>query len=174
MHQSLVGIDDEKINVPGTKHDMQHSTYSHQSVSCLARLTGNRTYAKGRITAHASPVTCHSAGTKFVDKITIPAMMHAHSVSTNQNRFRIFGTSSKKFDRSTSFFVAPHVMLIENRCDRIAIDRCTDSPPKKMKKNGNHLMFSNSDSSCHAVCQLITWIRRRLDSQCFGSQDGIP
>ena len=53
--------------------------------------------------------------------------------SGNQKRFAIFGISLKKLDRSTSFFVAPQVMLYENRCARIAWLRGIDRPPKKKK-----------------------------------------
>ena len=45
----------------------------------------------------------------------------------------IFGTSLKKFERSTSFFVAPHEMSYENRCASIAWLSGIASPPKKKK-----------------------------------------
>jgi hypothetical protein len=46
---------------------------------------------------------------------------------------RIFGTSLKKFDLSTSFFVAVHVILYEKRWARIACESGIGSPPKKKK-----------------------------------------
>jgi hypothetical protein len=46
---------------------------------------------------------------------------------------RIFGTSLKKFDRSTSFLVADHEILYENMCARIAWQIGRPSPPKKKK-----------------------------------------
>ena len=45
----------------------------------------------------------------------------------------ILGTSLKKLDRSTSFLVALHVMLYENKCARIAWLKGILSPPKKKK-----------------------------------------
>ena len=85
------------------------------------------------------------------------------------HRFMIFGTSLKKFERSTSFFVAPHEMSYENRCASIAWLSGIASPPKKKKlrptaggqlssartqagrathKNGIHSRFVKKDSSC--------------------------
>lgn len=49
------------------------------------------------------------------------------------HRFMILGTSLKKLESSTSFFVAPHIMLYENRCARIAWLTGMLSPPKKKK-----------------------------------------
>ena len=51
----------------------------------------------------------------------IIANTRTHDTSQeDQKRLKIFGTSLKKFDRSTSFFVAPQVMLYENVWARIA------------------------------------------------------
>jgi len=58
---------------------------------------------------------------------------HEKTDRASQNRRRIRGTSMKKFDRSTSFFVAPHVMLYEKRCASSASDKWIDKPPKKKK-----------------------------------------
>lgn len=49
------------------------------------------------------------------------------------HRLKIFGISSKKFERSTSFLVAPHVMLYENMCARMDCVRGMERPPKKKK-----------------------------------------
>jgi hypothetical protein len=69
------------------------------------------TYASGRITAQSVESTCHPTGTSDVLSISIPAKVIVHIISATRKRFKILGTSIKKFDRSTSFFVAPHVML---------------------------------------------------------------
>jgi len=60
------------------------------------------------------------------------------------NDLKIFGTSLKKLDASSSFAVAPHVMLIENMCARIAQLRWKERPPRKIIKKGSHLKFSIS------------------------------
>ena len=49
------------------------------------------------------------------------------------HRFIILGTSLKKLVRSTSFLVAPHVILYENKCARIAWLKGMLNPPKKKK-----------------------------------------
>jgi len=52
----------------------------------------------------------------------------------NETRLvKIFGTSLKKFDLSTSFFVAVHVILYEKRWARMACESGIDNPPKKKK-----------------------------------------
>ena len=63
----------------------------------------------------------------------MPAMRMKQIVHGTQKRLRIFGISSKKFDRSTSFFVVPHVMLYENKCASSAWERWMLKPPKKKK-----------------------------------------
>jgi len=52
------------------------------------------------------------------------------------DRFAIFGISLKKFERSTSFTVADHWMLYENRWARIACVTGMERPPKKKKLRG--------------------------------------
>ena len=42
---------------------------------------------------------------------TIAAMIKEETMMESQKRRTILGTSMKKFERSTSFFVAPQVML---------------------------------------------------------------
>ncbi len=49
------------------------------------------------------------------------------------HRFIILGTSLKKLERSTSFLVALHVILYENKCARIVWLKGMLSPPKKKK-----------------------------------------
>lgn len=109
------------------------------------------------MTAHAEPSTLHTKGTRDVAQIIMPAMIAIDAPKGNQNldrwpqmprqlrymvqghrevvtnRFAIFGISLKKFDRSTSFTVADHWMLYENRCAKIACDTGIDRPPKKKK-----------------------------------------
>ena len=65
--------------------------------------------------------------------MTMPARMTNDTSKGNQNRLKIFGISLKKLDRSTSFFVAPQVMLYENRWARMAWLTGIDKPPKKKK-----------------------------------------
>ena len=48
-------------------------------------------------------------------------------------RFTILGISLKKLERSTSFTVADHWILYENKWAKIAWDTGIDRPPKKKK-----------------------------------------
>lgn len=62
----------------------------------------------------------HSGGMKLVER-TMTVMTHRIDItSESQKRLRIFGTSIQKFERSTSFLVAPQVILYEKRWARIA------------------------------------------------------
>jgi hypothetical protein len=69
------------------------------------------THTRGNDTAQSDPGICHSGGINGVEKIAIATSTKKHSTNASQNRFSILGTSMKKLDRSTSFLVAPHVML---------------------------------------------------------------
>lgn len=108
------------------------------------------TYARGKMTAQPEPSTRHSAGTREVLATIIPAIMMTDTTRGNQNLIqrwisvgtlkvkeanllKILGTSLKKLDRSTSFLVACHDMLYENRCARIAWLMGMPRPPKKKK-----------------------------------------
>ena len=52
---------------------------------------------------------------------TMTVITHSAEItSESQKRLRIFGTSIQKFERSTSFLVAPQVMLYEKRWARMA------------------------------------------------------
>ena len=127
------------------------------------RRTGKRiwhptTTARGKMTAHPELSIRHARGTRGVLRMII-AMTRIHATShENQKRLKIFGTSLKKLERSTSFLVAPQVMLYENVLARMAVDTGIESPPKKKKlqehqdwdmasegasthKNGIHIMF---------------------------------
>ena len=72
-------------------------------------------------------------GTSDVETITIPASMAKEMSIENQNRLAILGISLKKLERSTSFFVAPQVMLCEKQWARMAWETGIESPPKKKK-----------------------------------------
>lgn len=150
-------------NVAGT--DETEKT-SNSCQPTRARTPRNGTHTRGNMTAQPSPVICHSIGRSGVETMMTPIMMTVDMHSGNQNLFAIFGISLKKFDRSTSLFVAPHEMLYENRCARIAWLSGIERPPKKKKlrrretgrdqhggggaktqrayKNGTHFRFSKS------------------------------
>ena len=73
------------------------------------------------MTAHAELSIFQLSGTRLVLRMTIAATStHANSHG-NQKRLKILGTSLKKLDRSTSFLVAPHVMLYEKQWARIGM-----------------------------------------------------
>ena len=95
-----------------------------------------------------------------MEKTTTVITHRVEITNENQKRLRILGTSIQKFERSTSFLVAPQVMLYEKRWARMAWEIWIDKPPKKMKlkctistkqraeswvrtyKNGTQLKFS--------------------------------
>ena len=88
--------------------DAHISTYSHSSKL-------DRAYKSGKRTDHPYVSMRHPNGTRGVAKIAIPAIVTKHNKKATQNRFKILGTSMKKLDRSTSFFVALQLILNENR-----------------------------------------------------------
>ena len=136
------------------------------------------TYATGKMTAQPEPSTRHPSGTNGVAHIIMPPMIAIERRTENQNlvcgrdmymrttacekakklphRFIILGTSLKKLERSTSFLVALHVILYENKCARIAWLNGMLSPPKKKK------LILNFSPSSHIV----------IDDD--GSQKGYP
>ena len=85
------------------------------------------------MTAQPVPSMRKLVGTNGSEHTMMPPMRTMETVSGNQKRFRIFGISLKKFERSTSFLVAPQVMLYENKCARMAWLSGIDRPPKKKK-----------------------------------------
>ena len=91
------------------------------------------TTARGKMTAQSDPSMRHWMGTAGVLRMIMPKMTIQATSHENQKRLKILGISLKKFDRSTSFFVAPHVILYEKQCARIACDTGIESPPKKKK-----------------------------------------
>jgi hypothetical protein len=62
---------------------------------------------------------------------TIIARVRREMTMVRQNRLKILGTSLKKLENSTSFLVAPHIMLYENKWASMAPDKGRLSPPKK-------------------------------------------
>ncbi len=91
------------------------------------------THARGKMTAQPSLAILHSTGTSGVATMIMPTMIADDRSNGNQKRLKIFGISLKKLDRSTSFFVAPQVMLYENKWARMAWETGIESPPKKKK-----------------------------------------
>ena len=91
------------------------------------------TTERGKMTAQAEPSTRHSTGTSGVLRMMMPKTSIQDTSHENQKRLKILGISLKKFDRSTSFLVAPHVMLYEKQWARIACETGIESPPKKKK-----------------------------------------
>jgi len=67
------------------------------------------------MTAQAEPSMLHSCGMTGRAKPIIMAMAKDEIKMDSQNLLKIFGTSLKKLENSTSFFVASQVMLYENR-----------------------------------------------------------
>ena len=91
------------------------------------------TSASGKRTAQAFPGIRYARGIRLLEKTTIITMTKKLRTSDSQNRRRMRGTSMKKFDFSTSFFVAPHWILYEKRCASRAWDKWSERPPKKKK-----------------------------------------
>jgi hypothetical protein len=87
----------------------------------------------GTMTAHLSAAIVQSKGNMGRAKAIMVPITKVQHISATRNRTRIFGTSTKKLDRSTSFLVAPQVILYENMCARIALVKWIDRPPKNMK-----------------------------------------
>ena len=95
---------------------------------CKMIRTGKRiwqptTTARGKMTAQPEPSIRHASWTRGVLRMTMPNTRAHETSQENQKRLKIFGTSLKKFERSTSFFVAPQVMLYEKRWARSACER---------------------------------------------------
>ena len=87
---------------------------------CLIVVEGKDTYTRGRIRDQELFSIRHSEGTRPVAKMITVMTHRAEITSESQNRLRILGTSIQKLERSTSFFVAPHVILYEKRWARMA------------------------------------------------------
>lgn len=79
-------------------------------------LTGNNTWhpasnASGNTTDQSHPGICHPRGSGTNASTAIAANIKNEITNESQKRFAILGISSQKFERSTSFFVAPQLML---------------------------------------------------------------
>ena len=81
------------------------------------------TYASGKMTAQSHPKMRHPIGTADVVRMITTKNIMKDNKRDIQKRFKILGTSCQKLERSTSFFVAPQVMLYENRWARSAWDK---------------------------------------------------
>ena len=88
------------------------------------------------MTAQSQPKMRQPMGMRSVVRMTIATAVTNEMMSATRKRETILGTSCQKLERSTSFFVAPHVMLYENRCARRACERWMLRPPKKKKLRG--------------------------------------
>lgn len=91
------------------------------------------THASGKIAAQSHPGICQPEGMTPRERTTIAAHRRRQSENAGPKRARMRGTSCQKLERSTSFLVAPQVMLYENRCARSAAERWMGRPPKKKK-----------------------------------------
>lgn len=69
------------------------------------------TYTSGKIRDQELFSILHSEGTYFVEKPMTVITHRVETTSESQKRLRIFGTSIQKLDRSTSFLVAPQIIL---------------------------------------------------------------
>lgn len=85
------------------------------SLCAIERNAIDNTYARGKIRDQELVSILHSAGTHLVAKPMTAITDRVDTKSESQKRLRILGTSIQKFDRSTSFFVAPQVILYEKR-----------------------------------------------------------
>jgi hypothetical protein len=117
-----------------TIEEPQYEKIINQGLSTMGkRIWLPATMASGKMTDQEDPGICHPIGRRPLAKTAIIPNARKPTTNASQNRRRIRGTSMKKFDRSTSFLVAPHVMLYEKRCASSAWDKWIDSPPKKKK-----------------------------------------
>lgn len=66
------------------------------------KIDQRNTHARGNMTAQDELGTRHSGGVRGVDRIMIAATIINDSKKANQKRLMILGTSSQKFDLSTS------------------------------------------------------------------------
>lgn len=92
-----------------------------------------KTYASGTMTAQSQLNMRHPMGMRSVVRMIMAMAAAKEMASEMRKRSKIFGTSCQKFERSTSFLVAPQVMLYEKRWARSACDSGMLSPPKKKK-----------------------------------------
>ena len=75
------------------------------------------------MTAQSHPNILHPIGTSSVVRTIMTIDMMNEMMRETRKRVTILGTSCQKLERSTSFFVAPQVMLYEKRCASSACDK---------------------------------------------------
>jgi hypothetical protein len=83
---------------------------------------------------------CRKVGARRFQHVYAGAGHKECGVTIKAYLFNIFGTSLKKLDRSTSFFVAVQVILYENKCANMASESGIPRPPKKKKLVSNKLI----------------------------------
>jgi len=139
---------DKMRNNKGMLAEDQYEKTINQGLRTMGRRIWHPdTRARGKRTDQEDEGIRYAKGIRFVERRTIITIVRALMMSARRKRRRIRGTSTKKFDFSTSLIVAPHVMLYEKRCASSAWDRWIEMPPKKKKKNGTQVRFSiNADA----------------------------
>ena len=98
-----------------------------------ARIWHPDTSRSGKRAAQAFQGTCHSQGRKLLEKMIIVKIARKLSTSAVPCRLMIRGNKIKKFGFSTSFLVAPHLMLYEKRYASRACDKGIERLPKNKK-----------------------------------------
>jgi hypothetical protein len=91
------------------------------------------TNRRGKRAAQAFQETCHANGRKLLEKMIIMKSARKLRRSAGPCRFMIRRNKIKKSAFSTTFLVAPHVMLYEKRCASRACDKGIERPPKNKK-----------------------------------------
>jgi hypothetical protein len=116
------------------ENDNQYEKIINQGLNTIGnKIWHPATTGSGKITAQSTPgiYHWHHGDTKSVENTTIITNMRKLMMSASQKRRTVRGTSMKRLDRSTFFFVAPHVTLYKKRYARSAWDRKIDKPPKQ-------------------------------------------
>jgi len=99
------------------KRSRKHKVFQYENIMSQGlRTIGNKicptaTVTRGRNKPHEDGGICQASGMRSVERIAIPASEAKEKRKASQYRLMILGPSSQKLDRSTSFFVAPQVML---------------------------------------------------------------
>jgi hypothetical protein len=75
--------------------------------------------------------------------------------NVKRNFLSSFGISLKKVVSSASLAVAPQVILISNMCDRRACEMWREMPPRKIRRSGTHLKFSQTETRNMLVDDII-------------------
>jgi hypothetical protein len=91
------------------------------------------TSRRGKRAAQAFQGTCHSRWRKLLEKMVIIISARKLRRSAGPCRLMIRGNKMKKSTCSTTFLVAPHVMLYEERCASRACDKGIERLPKNKK-----------------------------------------